>query len=63
MYIHDLFYFLFQEVWACWCELLAYLQQENSWLDELEKKLDELENIEGGVEELTEALEVCTHDL
>ncbi|KAL2102193.1 hypothetical protein ACEWY4_001361 [Coilia grayii] len=46
-----------QEVWACWCELLAYLQQENSWLDELEKKLDETENIEGGVEEFTEALD------
>ncbi|XP_062373471.1 dystrophin [Sardina pilchardus] len=46
-----------QEVWACWCELLAYLQQENGWLDDLERKLDEMENIEGGVEELTEALE------
>ncbi|XP_063072868.1 dystrophin isoform X2 [Engraulis encrasicolus] len=46
-----------QEVWACWCELLAYLQQENSWLDELEKKLDETENMEGGLEEFTEALE------
>ncbi|XP_028837014.1 dystrophin isoform X3 [Denticeps clupeoides] len=46
-----------QEVWACWCELLAYLQQENGWLDQLEKKLDETENIGDGLEELKEALE------
>lgn len=27
-------------------------------MDELERKLDEMENVEGGVEELTEMLEV-----
>lgn len=28
-------------------------------MDELERKLDDMENVEGGVEELTEILEVC----
>lgn len=47
-----------QEVWACWCELLSYLEQENGFLDELEQKLDETENLQGGAEELQEALDV-----
>lgn len=47
-----------QEVWACWCELLAYLEQENLFLDQLEQKLDETENLHEGTEELQEALEV-----
>ncbi|XP_051982361.1 dystrophin isoform X4 [Xyrauchen texanus] len=45
-----------EEVWACWCELLSYLELENAWMDLLEKKLDETETIQGGVEELKEAL-------
>ncbi|XP_057187046.1 dystrophin [Triplophysa rosa] len=45
-----------EEVWACWCELLSYLELENAWMDLLEKKLDETENIEGGVKELEAAL-------
>lgn len=47
-----------QEVWACWCELLSYLEQENRFLDQLEQKLDETENLQGGAEELQEALDV-----
>ncbi|KAI9525953.1 hypothetical protein NQZ68_002501 [Dissostichus eleginoides] len=46
-----------EEVWACWCELLSYLEQENAFLDQLEQKLDETENLEGGAEELQEALD------
>uniref|UniRef100_A0AAV2LGC3 Dystrophin n=1 Tax=Knipowitschia caucasica TaxID=637954 RepID=A0AAV2LGC3_KNICA len=46
-----------EEVWACWCELLAYLEQENLFLDQLEQKLDETESLEGRPEELQEALE------
>ncbi|XP_036418349.1 dystrophin isoform X3 [Colossoma macropomum] len=45
-----------EEVWACWCELLAYLEQENAWMDLLEKRLDETENLQGGAEEIAEAL-------
>lgn len=47
-----------QEVWAIWCELLSYLEQENAFLDQLEQKLDETENLQGGAEELQEALDV-----
>lgn len=47
-----------QEVWACWCELLSYLEQENAFLDQLEQKLDETDNLEGRAEELQEALDV-----
>ncbi|KAK7166628.1 hypothetical protein R3I93_006395 [Phoxinus phoxinus] len=45
-----------EEVWACWCELLSYLELENAWMDLLEKRLDETESLQGGVEELEEAL-------
>uniref|UniRef100_A0A8C2G3E7 Dystrophin n=1 Tax=Cyprinus carpio TaxID=7962 RepID=A0A8C2G3E7_CYPCA len=45
-----------EEVWACWCELLSYLELENAWMDLLEKKLDETESLNGGVEEIEEAL-------
>ncbi|KAG7256341.1 hypothetical protein CRUP_037331 [Coryphaenoides rupestris] len=48
-----------QEVWACWCELLSYLQQENDFLDQLEQKLEETENLQGaGAQELQDALDV-----
>lgn len=47
-----------QEVWACWSELLSYLEQENKFLDQLEQKLDETENLKGGAEDLQEALDV-----
>lgn len=50
-----------QEVWACWCELLSYLEQENKFLDQLEQKLDEIENLHGGAEELQEALDVSIY--
>ncbi|XP_019712980.1 dystrophin-like [Hippocampus comes] len=46
-----------EEVWACWCELLSYLKQENAFLDQLERKLDEIDNLQGGAEELREALD------
>ncbi|XP_051915019.1 dystrophin isoform X6 [Hippocampus zosterae] len=46
-----------EEVWACWCELLSYLKQENAFLDRLERKLDEIDNLQGGAEELREALD------
>ncbi|XP_072296331.1 dystrophin isoform X3 [Eucyclogobius newberryi] len=46
-----------EEVWACWCELLSYLEQENLFLDQLEQKLDETDNLEGNPEKLQEALE------
>ncbi|XP_013881860.1 dystrophin [Austrofundulus limnaeus] len=46
-----------EEVWACWCELLSYLEQENAFLDQLEQKLDETDNLEGRPEELQEAQE------
>ncbi|XP_061692760.1 dystrophin isoform X1 [Syngnathoides biaculeatus] len=46
-----------EEVWACWCELLSYLQQENAFLDQLEQKLDLTENLQGGAEDLQEALD------
>ncbi|XP_061571903.1 dystrophin isoform X2 [Cololabis saira] len=45
-----------EEVWAIWCELLSYLEQENAFLDQLEQKLDETENLQGGAERLQEAL-------
>ncbi|KAG7219550.1 hypothetical protein INR49_019016 [Caranx melampygus] len=48
-----------EEVWACWCELLSYLEQENAFLDQLEQKLDETENLQGGTEELQEALDAA----
>lgn len=47
-----------QEVWACWCELLSYLEQENTFLDQLEQKLDETDSLLGGAEELHAALDV-----
>uniref|UniRef100_A0A7N8X944 Dystrophin n=1 Tax=Mastacembelus armatus TaxID=205130 RepID=A0A7N8X944_9TELE len=46
-----------EEVWACWCELLSYLEQENGFLDQLEQKLDETENLHGGAHELQKALD------
>lgn len=46
-----------EEVWACWWELLSYLEQENAFLDQLELKLDETDNLQGGAEELQEALD------
>lgn len=52
-----------QEVWACWCELLSYLEQENAFLDQLEQKLDETDSLQGGAEELQEALDVSPGEL
>ncbi|XP_061855852.1 dystrophin isoform X6 [Colius striatus] len=45
-----------EEVWACWRELLSYLDAENKWLNEIELKLKATENIQGGAEEISESL-------
>uniref|UniRef100_A0A6J0TE40 Dystrophin n=1 Tax=Pogona vitticeps TaxID=103695 RepID=A0A6J0TE40_9SAUR len=45
-----------EEVWACWHELLLYLDVENKWLNEVESKLKATENIQEGSEEISEAL-------
>ncbi|XP_069495183.1 dystrophin isoform X3 [Ambystoma mexicanum] len=46
-----------EEVWACWCELLSYLDTENKWLNELEMKIKATESVKGGAEEIAEALD------
>ncbi|CAI9180317.1 unnamed protein product [Rangifer tarandus platyrhynchus] len=45
-----------EEVWACWHELLSYLEKANKWLSEVELKLKTTENIPGGAEEISEVL-------
>ncbi|XP_039185584.1 dystrophin isoform X3 [Crotalus tigris] len=45
-----------EEVWACWHELLLYLDIENKWLNELELKIKATENIQEGTEEVSVAL-------
>lgn len=47
-------------MWACWRELLLYLDVENKWLNEVESKLRATENIQEGTEEISEALDVST---
>uniref|UniRef100_A0A9J8DC74 Dystrophin n=1 Tax=Cyprinus carpio carpio TaxID=630221 RepID=A0A9J8DC74_CYPCA len=51
-----------EEVWACWCELLSYLELENAWMDLLEKKMDETESLQGGVEEIEESLDTMIRE-
>ncbi|XP_063098872.1 dystrophin isoform X13 [Cavia porcellus] len=46
-----------EEVWACWHELLSYLEKANKWLNEVELKLKTTESIPGGAEEISEVLE------
>ncbi|KAM5290132.1 dystrophin isoform 2-T2 [Glossophaga mutica] len=46
-----------EEVWACWHELLSYLEKANKWLNEVEFKLKTTETIPGGTEEISEVLE------
>ncbi|XP_016848209.2 dystrophin isoform X5 [Anolis carolinensis] len=46
-----------EEVWACWRELLLYLDVENKWLNEVESKLKATENIQDGTEEISKALD------
>ncbi|XP_030331578.1 dystrophin isoform X11 [Strigops habroptila] len=46
-----------EEVWACWRELLSYLDAESKWLNEVELKLKATENIQGGAEEISESLD------
>uniref|UniRef100_A0A672MX74 Dystrophin n=1 Tax=Sinocyclocheilus grahami TaxID=75366 RepID=A0A672MX74_SINGR len=51
-----------EEVWACWCELLSYLELENAWMDLLEKKIDETESLQGGVEEIEDSLDTMIRE-
>lgn len=53
--------FLHQEVWACWRELLTYLDVETKWLNEIERKLKATENVQGGAEEISESLDVSAY--
>ncbi|XP_058569873.1 dystrophin isoform X13 [Neofelis nebulosa] len=46
-----------EEVWACWHELLSYLEKANKWLNEVEFKLKTTENIPSGAEEISEVLD------
>ncbi|XP_027631518.1 dystrophin-like [Tupaia chinensis] len=46
-----------EEVWACWHELLSYLEKANKWLNEVELKLKTTENVPGGAEEISEVLD------
>ncbi|KAM7044971.1 dystrophin isoform 3-T3 [Molossus nigricans] len=46
-----------EEVWACWHELLSYLEKANKWLNEVEFKLKTTENIPGGTEEISKVLD------
>nr|XP_042125530.1 dystrophin isoform X2 [Peromyscus maniculatus bairdii] len=46
-----------EEVWACWHELLSYLEKANKLLNELELKLKTTENVPAGAEEITEVLQ------
>ncbi|XP_036030300.1 dystrophin isoform X3 [Onychomys torridus] len=46
-----------EEVWACWHELLSYLEKANKLLNELELKLKTTENVPAGTEEITEVLQ------
>ncbi|ELK32006.1 Dystrophin [Myotis davidii] len=46
-----------EEVWACWHELLSYLEKANKWLNEVELKLKTTENIPGGSEEISKVLD------
>lgn len=46
-----------EEVWACWHELLSYLEKANKWLNEVELKLKTTETLPGGTEEISEVLE------
>ena len=58
--ISSMISFLSQEVWACWHELLSYLEKANKWLNEVELKLKTTENIPGGAEEISEVLNVSS---
>lgn len=59
---HEVSFILYQlqEVWACWCELLSYLEQEDIWMDLLEQKLNEMVNIHGGADKMAEAVAVSS---
>ncbi|XP_062039363.1 dystrophin isoform X8 [Lepus europaeus] len=46
-----------EEVWACWHELLSYLEKANKWLNEVEVKLKTTETLPGGAEEISEVLD------
>nr|XP_021325542.1 utrophin [Danio rerio] len=46
-----------EEVWSCWIELLQYLDVESAWLNTLEEKVQQTENIPENTQAISEALE------
>ncbi|XP_073795720.1 utrophin isoform X5 [Danio rerio] len=46
-----------EEVWSCWIELLQYLDVESAWLNTLEEKVRQTENISENTQAVSEALE------
>ncbi|KAJ8355724.1 hypothetical protein SKAU_G00185180 [Synaphobranchus kaupii] len=46
-----------EEVWSCWIELLQYLEMENTWLNNLEERVQASENLPESSEAIGEALE------
>ncbi|KAJ8270600.1 hypothetical protein GJAV_G00116950 [Gymnothorax javanicus] len=46
-----------EEVWSCWIELLQYLDVENSWLNNLEERVQATENLPESSEAVSEGLE------
>lgn len=46
-----------EEVWSCWIELLQYLDVESAWLNTLEEKVQQTENIPENTQAVSEALE------
>ncbi|XP_032828779.1 dystrophin isoform X4 [Petromyzon marinus] len=47
---------MLQEVWACWSELLSYLEVENRWLDDLEGAIKRADLSQGDPDALSAAL-------
>ncbi|XP_066556846.1 utrophin isoform X3 [Amia ocellicauda] len=46
-----------EEVWSCWIELLQYLEIETNWLNTLEERVQNVENLPENTEAIGEALE------
>nr|XP_033791495.1 utrophin isoform X2 [Geotrypetes seraphini] len=46
-----------EEVWSCWIELLQYLDLETNWLNTLEEKMQNCDNLPDRVDAIGEALE------
>ncbi|XP_030052433.1 utrophin isoform X2 [Microcaecilia unicolor] len=46
-----------EEVWSCWIELLQYLDVETNWLNTLEEKMQNCDNLPDRADTVSEALE------